>query len=114
MANNERFEEGKAAARNIKETIKDGARQVGSDMRQTASDARDATADTFAVARDATPTVVDGAKETIDDLRIEAQDAMGDLYDDTVMAIRKRPVASVLIVGLAGAVLALLARRALS
>ena len=111
MATNERFEESKAAARDIKDTIKEGAAQVGSDVRRTAKDAQSAAQDAADATRTAAPTLMDGAKDKADDLRIQAQDAIGDLYEDTVEAIRERPVAAVVIAALTGAVLALLARR---
>ena len=114
MANNDRFEQSKSAARDIKDTIKEGAAQVGSDLRQTATDARDAATDTIGAAQEVGPSVVESAKEKADDLRIQAQDALGYLYEDTVDAIRERPVAAVLIAALTGAVLALLARRSVS
>lgn len=114
MANNDRFEESKSAARDIKDAIKEGAAQVGSDVRRTDSDARSAAQDVADATETATPSLIDGAKEKADDLRIQAQDALGYLYEDTVDAIRERPVAAVLIAALTGAVLALLARRSVS
>ncbi len=114
MATKDSFESSKAAARDIKDTLNDGAAQVGTDVRQTANDARSAASDTVDVARTAGPTVLQGAKDKADDLRVQAQDVIGDLYEDAVEAIRERPVAAVLIAGLTGAVLALLARRSVS
>ena len=111
---NEHFEESKAAARDIKDTIKEGATQVGSDVRRTAKDARGAARDVADATETAAPGVLDAAKEKADDLRAQAQDVIGDIYEETIEAIRERPVAAVAIAALAGAVLALLARRASS
>jgi ElaB/YqjD/DUF883 family membrane-anchored ribosome-binding protein len=114
MATNTRFEDSKAAAREIKEAIKEGATQVDSDLRKTAVDTSEAVSDTLITAKAAGPTIADGVQDKLDDVRAQAEDVFGDLYDDTVYYIRERPIASVLIAALGGAVLALLARRAVA
>jgi ElaB/YqjD/DUF883 family membrane-anchored ribosome-binding protein len=105
------YEEGKIAARDIKDTIKDGAAKVGSDVRMTARDARTASEDTVDAARSSAPDIVNGAKAKIEDVRAQTEEFLEDIYEDTIGQIRARPLSSVLIAAVGGAALALLARR---
>lgn len=89
----ERFNEAKDAAREIKDTVKEGADQVVSTARTTAAN------------------VAETATDKFNEVRDEAQVRLGDLYDRTVDYVRDQPVPALAFAALGGAVLALLLRR---
>ncbi len=116
------FSEGKAAAREVKNTIKEGADQVKSSAKSTGRDVRRGAAKVLDTASNAAddlsdeiaPSLVERASEKFQGVRDNTVDLLGDLYDDTVYYVRDRPLSALAFAALGGAVIALLLRRAVA
>jgi ElaB/YqjD/DUF883 family membrane-anchored ribosome-binding protein len=118
---NDSFTNGKDPSRDVKNAVRDGADQVKSSIKSTARDAKrgasrmleDASHAADEVGDALDPDFADTAGEKLRNLRDDAQDKAGDMYDGAVSYVRDRPVSSLALAVLGGAVLALLVRRVL-
>ena len=120
--NNDSFEDGKDAAREVKNAIKEGAAQVGAGTQKLARDVRrgtaralDATSDAAAELSDEVkPNVVATASDTLKRTAQNATDGAEEVLDAVLDFTAERPLEALGIAAVAGAVLALLLRRIVS
>ncbi|MEP6483341.1 MAG: hypothetical protein ABJB01_02745 [Rudaea sp.] len=116
------FTQGKDAARDVKNAIKEGADQIGAkaetaarQVRRGAARALDATSDAaHDLSDEIAPSLAESASAKFLDVRDQAEDVLGDIYDDTVAYVRDRPISSIAFAALGGAVVALILRRAVA